>query len=211
MPVITLESVTKSYRNRVLFRDVDLVVEEGEITSFAGPNGAGKSVLFRLMCGFVAPDSGTVTIAPQFLSRGRTFPEDFGIIIDRPGYLPGRTGLDNLRELAAIRGMIGEDEIRSAMESLGLDPARPQRVRQYSLGMKQKLALAQAFMERPRVLILDEPFNALDAATVSTVKEHLRTLNAQGVTILFTSHNADDIEELSTRKYRIEDANVIPA
>ncbi|WP_217134781.1 ABC transporter ATP-binding protein [Leucobacter chinensis] len=211
MPIITLDAVSKAYQGRPLYRNVNLEVNEGDFVSFSGPNGSGKSVLFRLMCRFLSPDTGTVTIDPRFMSRGRSFPESFGILIDRPGYLPSRTGIDNLRELAAIRGVIGDDEIRATLESLGLDPALKQRVRQYSLGMKQKLALAQAFMESPKVLILDEPFNALDADAVANVKAMLRALNEQGVTIVFTSHNAQDVEELAKKRYPIENETLVAA
>lgn len=211
MAVIALESVSKAFRGRPLYRDVSFEIEEGSVVAITGPNGSGKSVLFRVMCGFLLPDSGTVSIDPSFLSRGRTFPEGFGVVIDRPGYLAGKTGLNNLRELARIRGVIGDEQIRQTMSLLGLDPDLKQRVRHYSLGMKQKLAIAQALMESPRVLVLDEPFNALDVDSVSNVKRILKKLNAQGVTIVFTSHNESDVEDLATRRLAIQNERVVAA
>jgi len=211
MPVITLDAVSKAYRGRTLYRSANLQIEEGSITAITGPNGAGKSVLFRIMCGFLAPDSGIVTIDPRFMSHGRTFPEKFGVIIDRPGYLAGKSGLNNLRELAAIRGVIGDEHIRQTMPLLGLDPDLRQPVRYYSLGMKQKLAIAQALMEDPRVLILDEPFNALDADSVSNVKRILKELNSQGVTIVFTSHDSADIDDMAAQRLVIRDECVVAA
>lgn len=211
MSIITVDAVSKSYRGHTLYRDVSFGIEEGSITSVTGPNGAGKSVLFRLLCGFLAPDAGQITIDPRYLTPGRTFPDRFGVIIDRPGYLAGRTGLDNLRELAAIRNQISDAKIKDTMNSLGLDPDLKQKVRHYSLGMKQKLALAQALMEGPDVLVLDEPFNALDAESVSRVRQIFTDLNAAGVTILFTSHNAQDVDALSTHRLAIMNGTIVPA
>lgn len=204
MPVIEADGVTKSFRGRTLYRDVSFEIPEGVITSLAGPNGSGKSVLFRLMCGFAAPDQGTVAIAPKYLSKGRTFPEKFGVIIDRPGYLAGKTGLQNLQHLARIRGVIGDKKIKSTMEQMGLDPALKQKVRHYSMGMKQKLALTQAMMEDPDVLVLDEPFNALDSDSAKSIKQHIRQLNQAGVTVVFTSHNPEDVDELADRRLVID-------
>lgn len=211
MPVITVDTVSKSYRGRALYRETTFEIGEGAITSLAGPNGSGKSVLFRMLCGFLAPDSGTITIDPRYLSKGRAFPDRFGVIIDRPAYLAGRTGLQNLQELAAIRRRIGDRKIKETMHLVGLDPDLKQNVRQYSLGMKQKLSLAQALMEDPEVLILDEPFNALDAESVSNLRRILKTLNAHGVTILFTSHAQDDIDALATVRLKIADEKVVTA
>lgn len=209
MSVITLESVSKSFRGRPIFRDVSLEIEEGTVVAITGPNGSGKSVLFRVMCGFLLPDSGSVTISPKFLSRARTFPEDFGIIIDRPGYLAGKSGIDNLRELARIRGVIGDVEIQSTMSELGLSPSLKQKVRHYSLGMKQKLAIAQAIMEKPRVLLLDEPFNALDVDSVANVKRILKDLNKAGVTVVFSSHSESDVKELANKRFTIQNEQVV--
>lgn len=208
MTVIEAKGISKGYRGRALYEDASFTIPAGKITSIVGPNGAGKSVLFRLMCGFVNPDAGKIDIDPSFLSKGRTFPEKFGIIIDRPGYLAGRTGLRNLQDLARIRNEIGDEEIKSTMREIGLDPDLKQKVRHYSLGMKQKLALAQALMESPSVLLLDEPFNALDADSVTAVKNKLIELNRQGVTVVFTSHNPLDVDELADRVLAIEDGKI---
>lgn len=208
MSVISLNQVTKAYRGSTLYHDVSLQISEGSFTSISGSNGSGKSVLFRLMCGFVKPDSGTVVINNRYLSKGRTFPEEFGILIDRPGFLSNQTGLENLEKLASIRGLIGASQISETMSKLGLDPNAKQPVRQYSLGMRQKLALAQAIMESPEVLLLDEPFNALDAESASVVRELLIGLNKQGVTVVFTSHNQADIDDLATTRYLIANKSI---
>lgn len=191
-----------------LFESASLRIESGSTYALTGPNGSGKSALLRAICGFLTPDGGEIWIDPVYLSRGRTFPDRFGIAIDGPAYLPGHTGLDNLLQLARIRRLITTREVRSAMIRVGLDPDARQNVRNYSLGMKQKLSLAQALMEGPQVLLLDEPFNALDRESVVRVKEILRAENAEGTTILFTSHSATDVAELSDHVFEIRDRRI---
>lgn len=203
MSVVQLENITKSFKGTTLFENVHATFEPGKIYGIVGHNGSGKSVLFKLICGFMVPDSGQVTIDPRYLSKNRTFPENFGVIIDRPGYLPQKSGFSNLRDLAKIRGIISDEQIRAAMERVGLSPDTKQAVRNYSLGMKQKLALAQAIMEEPQVLLLDEPFNALDADSVNAVRDLLSSYRSEGRTIIFTSHNREDMGLLADHIYRI--------
>nr|WP_300148676.1 ABC transporter ATP-binding protein [Propionicimonas sp.] len=192
-----------------MLTDVELEVSEGECIAVLGPNGSGKSVLLRLMCRLLAPDRGEVSIADRYQAPGKTFPQEFGIIIDRPGFQSLRTGYENLRDLAGIRRLIGREQIVEAMELVGLDPGLRQRVGQYSLGMKQKLALAQAIMERQQVLLLDEPFNALDAQSVTRVHTLLRDLRDQGRTIVFCSHNGADVAALASRKVTIDQRRLV--
>jgi ABC-2 type transport system ATP-binding protein len=203
MALIKLSAVSKSFRGTPIFENINASFEEGRIYGIQGHNGSGKSVLFKLMCRFIQPDSGTVSIDQRFLSSKQDFPQSFGIIIDRPGYLPSRTGIDNLRALARIRNVIGDPEIQAAMSRVGLSPVTPQKVKNYSLGMKQKLALAQAIMEDQQVLILDEPFNGLDVDSVERVRDLLREYHSEGRTIIFTSHNVEDMEELAQHRFRI--------
>lgn len=203
MNAIELNRVSKSFHGVMLFEEASAVFEKGKIHGLIGPNGSGKSVLFRMICGFLLPDSGTITVDPAYMRQGGGFPDSFGIMIDRPGYLAGKSGFENLRRLAEIRGEIGKEEIRLAMEIVGLDPDLRRKMRHYSLGMKQKIALAQSFMERQHVLILDEPFNALDEQSVRRVRELLLTFRTEGRTILLTSHNREDIETLCDYAYRI--------
>lgn len=203
-PVVRLTDVSKSFKGMTVLKDVNLAVEPGECVAIEGPNGSGKSVLLRLMCGLMRPDTGSVTFDPTFLPPGRTLPDSFGVIIDRPGYIAHLTGFENLQELARIRRVIGDDEIEDALVRVGLSPDIRQSVGRYSMGMKQKLGLAQAIMEDQRVLLLDEPFNALDASSVEAVRALLAELLAEGRTLVFTSHNAADIEALAGRRLRID-------
>lgn len=204
MLVLEMTDVSKSYGGIELFRGVDLRIEAGRSYGIRGPNGSGKSVLFRLLTGFVRPDTGTVRIDPRFMDPKNVFPREFGVLIDRPGYIAGKSGLDNLLALARIRGLIGEADVRAAMESLGLDPDSRTRVGKYSLGMKQKLSLIQATMEGQQVLVLDEPFNALDRSAIKNVHELLRAHKDQGGTLILTSHNDEDFDILADEVHEID-------
>lgn len=211
MPIVEMIDVSKSYGSNVLFQGVNLAIEDGRIYGLKGPNGSGKSVLFRLMTGFVLPDTGSITFDPRCRNPRNTFPQEFGIVIDRPGYMAGRTGLDNLLSLAQIRGVIGEAEVREGMRGFGLDPDSSTKVGRYSLGMKQKLSLAQAVMEGQRVLILDEPFNALDHASSEALRERLATHRASGGTVVMTSHNEQDFAVLADEIHEIDQGALIRA
>lgn len=206
--IIELDRVSKAFARRTILNDVTLAIEAGHTVGIVGSNGSGKSVLFQIICGFLTPDSGTVQVRGNVLGGSRDFPENMGVLINSPGFISLDTGLQNLRYLAGIRGVIGDREIRSAMKKVGLDPDDRTRVEHYSLGMKQKLGLAQAIMEGQDILILDEPFNALDYKTYNDVKEIIRTLQAEGKTILMTSHNYEDIETLCDEVYVLEDGKL---
>lgn len=208
MPVLSLRGVEKSYHGRALFTDVDLDIEAGTAVGIQGENGSGKSVLLKLMTRFVTPDAGTVHIDGAYLSKDRVFPEGFGVLIDRPGYIPGQTGLQNLMSLARIRKAVDERKVRDTMNLVGLDPDLPQKARHYSLGMKQRLGLAQAIMEDQPVMVLDEPLNALDEDTAVEMRQLLRELVDQGRTLVMTSHQREDIESICDTTFRIRRAQV---
>lgn len=203
MTLIEMKDISKSYKGLILFENTDLTIEKGKIYGLIGPNGSGKSVLFKMMCGFVFPDQGTVTVRGIQLGKQNRFPDNFGVIIDRPGYLGNKTGFENLKYLAMIQNQITDDQIKYAMTAVGLQPEARQKVKNYSLGMKQKLALAQAIMENQEVLLLDEPFNALDIDSVEKIRDLLFSLKEQGKTIVLTSHNQEDIDILCDHVFRV--------
>ena len=203
MSLIEVKNVQKSYKGLTIFKDIDLTIEKGKIYGIVGANGSGKSVLFKLICGFVRPDRGEILINGEYLHKEITFPKKFGIIIDRPGYLGNKTGFENLKSLAMIQNKINDEQIIQTMNLVGLEPAAERKVRKYSLGMKQKLALAQAIMEDQEVLILDEPFNALDFESVEKIRTLLLEYKQKGKTILMTSHNQEDINLLCDEVFRI--------
>lgn len=208
MTLIEMKNVSKSYKGLVLFENTNLSIEKGKIYGLIGPNGSGKSVLFKMMCGFVFPDQGTVTVRGEQLGKQNRFPRNFGVIIDRPGYLGNKTGFENLKYLAMIKNQITDTQINETMSAVGLQPSAQQKVKNYSLGMKQKLALAQAIMENQEVLLLDEPFNALDIDSVERIRDLLFLLKDQGKTIILTSHNQEDIDVLSDHIFRVRNFNL---
>ncbi|MEB3751468.1 ABC transporter ATP-binding protein [Geobacillus sp. FSL W8-0032] len=201
--MISLKNVSKSYKGLTLFQNVNLEIEKGSICGIVGPNGSGKSVLFKMICGFVFPDEGSIVVDGVEIGKSKRFPDNIGIIIDRPRYIANKTGFQNLKELAMIRGKISDEKIAETMKKVGLQPQAKQKVKHYSLGMKQKLAIAQAIMEDQQILILDEPFNALDAESVNTIRHLLLSFKNEGRTILLTSHNQEDIDILCDRVFRI--------
>ena len=208
--VIEVTDVAKRYRNVELFHDVTFTIQPGHTYGLVGPNGSGKTVLLKLLAGLALPDHGTVTIDPAYLSRDRSYPDRFGVTLNAPAYLGNLTGRRNLLQLAAIRNRITAEQVDHTLTAVGLDPALKQKVRNYSLGMKQKLALAQALMEKPAVLLLDEPFNALDKTSTAAVRALLESQQQLGTTIVFTSHDHRDIDALSTDVLELDDNTVIP-
>ncbi|KPC97195.1 putative ABC transporter ATP-binding protein YbhF [Geobacillus sp. BCO2] len=201
--IISLRNVSKSYKGITLFENINLDIEKGQIYGIVGPNGSGKSVLFKMICGFVFPDEGTIVVDGIEIGRSKRFPHNIGVIIDRPGYIANKTGFQNLKELAMIRGEISDEKIIQTMEQVGLQPNAKQKVKHYSLGMKQKLAIAQAIIEDQQILVLDEPFNALDAESVDIIRRLLLSFKHEGRTILLTSHHQEDIDILCDHVFRI--------
>lgn len=203
-PIISAINVEKQFKGRALLSDVNLQVERGGSYALTGPNGAGKSVLLKVLCRFMSPSSGSVLIDSDYLSAHRTFPEKFGVSINGPAYLGHLSAMDNLRSLARIRNRIDDTDIRIALEKVGLEAGPRQRVASFSTGMKQKLALAQAIMEAPEVLVLDEPFNGLDSSSVDRTHELLEDFMAAGGTLIFTSHLSADVERLAKVRWSID-------
>lgn len=203
-PVIQFINVSKSFRGEPLFHDVNLSIYAGEVVGLIGRNGCGKSVLFKLMAGIYRPDSGEIFVRGEKLGETADFPENMGLMVDSPGFIDVCTGFQNLQYLASIRGKIDDEAITAAMELVGLNPANKTHVKNYSLGMKQKLAIAQAIMEDQDILLLDEPFNALDEEIHEKILTLITQLRDEGKTILLTSHNSDDIDAVCSRKYQIK-------
>lgn len=204
MNIIELVNISKSYKGNLLFNQVNATFEQGKIYGITGANGSGKSVLFKCICGFIHPDQGEVKIHPNYMDKAGQFPRNFGIIIDRPGYMGNKTGFENLQRWAEIQNKITDQDIKDVMLLVGLDPDTKQKMRNYSLGMKQKIAIAQAIMENQEVLLLDEPFNALDSDSVDNIRQLLLRFKQEGKTILLTSHNQEDIDLLCDEVYRID-------
>lgn len=209
MKVISVEKISKSFKGREVLIEASATFESGTISAVVGVNGSGKSLFFRILCGFVKPETGEVYVDPQYLSKGRDYPENFGVIIDKPGFVSHLSGIANMKLLADIRKVVTIDKIYATMNDFGLNPKLKQKVRHYSLGMRQKLALVQAFMEDPRVLVLDEPFNALDSESTKMVRERLIEFRNSGGTVIFTSHNDEDVRTLADKVYELRNGKLI--
>ncbi|MCH5196788.1 MAG: ATP-binding cassette domain-containing protein [Oscillospiraceae bacterium] len=194
--MIEVESVSLTLQKTEILKNVSARFERGKIHGLIGRNGSGKTMLMKCICGFVKPTSGEITVDGKRIGRDRDFPENVGIIIETPGFIPYYSGLKNLKLLADLRGKISKKDIRGTMERVGLDPDLKRHVQKYSLGMRQRLGLAQAIMEDPDLLILDEPMNGLDKDGVKDMRQYLLDLKAHGKTILIASHSAEDIDVL---------------
>ena len=193
---IEVQNVVKRFRDQVVLKNVSISFEKGQIHSIVGRNGSGKTVLFKCICGLMHPEEGVILVNGKRVGRDVDMPEDIGAIIEAPGFLPNYSGYKNLRFLANIRRKIGKEEILNVLKTVGLDPESRKHVGKYSLGMRQRLGIAQAIMEDPEILILDEPMNGLDNAGVQDIRALLLELKAQGKTILLASHNHEDIAAL---------------
>lgn len=193
---IEVQNVVKRFRDQVVLKNVSISFEKGKIHGIVGRNGSGKTVLFKCICGLMHPEEGVILVNGKRVGRDVDMPEDIGAIIEAPGFLPNYSGYKNLRFLANIQRKIGKEEILNVLKTVGLDPESRKHVGKYSLGMRQRLGIAQAIMEDPEILILDEPMNGLDNAGVQDIRALLLELKAQGKTILLASHNHEDIAAL---------------
>jgi ABC-2 type transport system ATP-binding protein len=204
MTKIVLENVTKVIRGNTVTDNVSVVFESGEIIGLKGVNGSGKTMLMRLIAGLILPTGGRILIDGEELGKDITFPRSIGILIENPAFLDSYSGFKNLQMLASIKGVVGDDDVRTAIERVRLDPDDKKKYRKYSLGMKQRLGIAAAVMERPDIVILDEPTNALDSDGVEVVKEILREEKKRGALVIISCHDFETLKSLSDRMYLIE-------
>lgn len=196
MDIIDVKSVNLTLGKTQILKNINVSFEQGKIHGLIGRNGSGKTMLMKCICGFIKPTSGEITVDGKRVGKDVDFPKNMGIIIETPGFIPYYSGYKNLKLLAGLNNRIGKKEIMQSMEQVGLDPKLKRHVKKYSLGMRQRLGLAQAIMENPDLLILDEPFNGLDKDGVKDMREYLLSYKEQGKTILICSHSAEDIEVL---------------
>ena len=205
---IVLSHATKVIKGRVVLDDVSLRVRRGGVYGFTGVNGSGKTMVFRAISGLIHLTSGEVEVFGRPVRPGDEYPCNLGLILESVGFWDEYTGYDNLRLLASIRGLVGEGEIRRAMERVGLDPSDDRPFETYSLGMRQRLAVAQAVMEAPDLLILDEPTNALDVAGVEMVRDTIVAERSRGATVLVACHNEPLLEALFDQRFRMCDGRI---
>lgn len=207
---VEVKNMSKKFNGKVIYEDVSLQIRTGECVGLVGENGSGKSVLFQIMTGLMRPDRGEIIVNGNELGkRGRDFPSRVGILINEPGYIETCSGYKNLLLLAEIQNIVDEKKIQETMEMVGLDYRDNTRVRKYSMGMRQKLGIAQAIMEGQTVILLDEPYNALDYKTNKEITQILLRLKEAGKTLILTSHQHVYLERLCDHIYCIDDHKVV--
>ena len=204
MAIISIENVSLSIGTAQILRDISVSFEEGQIHGIIGRNGSGKTMLMKCICGFIRPTAGRIIVAGNQVGRDVDFPPDLGLLIETPGFVPYYSGLKNLALLAAINRRASKERLNACMEQLGLGNATDKRVSKYSMGMRQRLGIAQAIMENPSLIILDEPMNGLDNHGVEEIRKLLLGLKEEGKLILIISHNWEDIRLLCDRVYEMD-------
>lgn len=210
MDKIVVKNAVKVLKGRTVLNNVSFSVDKGGIYGFFGSNGSGKTMLFRAICGLIRLTSGEIDVFGQKIGVDVSFPKNLGVIIESLGFWDDYTGFKCLKMLASIRKVIGDADIRNAMERVGLDPDDRRTFKKYSLGMKQRLAIAQAIMEHPDLLVLDEPTNALDEDGVALMHNIFAEEQKRGATILIASHNKEDLSCCS-RKFKMIDGSLAEA
>lgn len=204
--IITLKNIQLELKKTCVFQNLNFSCKQGEIIGITGANGSGKSVLFKLIAGLYSPSYGEVLINGENIVPERKIPANLGALIEEPGFINYYSGFKNLQYLASIRGVVGNQEINDTLKIVGLYEQKDQKVKTYSLGMRKKLGIAQAIMENPSILLLDEPMNALDKSSVENMRTLFRKISSEkGTTILIASHSEEDIRILCDKVYAIDD------
>ena len=196
MGIIDINNIDLTIGKTNILKNITVSFDEGKIHGLIGRNGSGKTMLMKCICGFIKPTGGEITVDGKRVGKDVDFPKNMGIIIETPGFLPNLTGMKNLEILASLQHKIGKERIQEVLLTVGLDPKLKKPVSKYSLGMRQRLGIAQAVMEDPSILILDEPFNGLDKKGVKQMHELILSLKSERKTILLSSHSQNDIDVL---------------
>lgn len=205
---VQAKNVTKNFKETIALKQVSVSFEKGKIYGIIGRNGSGKTVLFKCICGLMAVTEGEITVLGQSIGDGVRVPKGVGAIIETPGFLPNVSGYRNLYYLASLSGKPDKERIRNTIRLVGLEPDSHKAVGNYSLGMRQRLGLAQALMEDPELLILDEPMNGLDNEGTKQMRKFLLDLRSQGKTIILASHSQEDIATMCDTVY-LMDAGIL--
>ena len=205
---LEVSQVSKTIGNNEILNHISFQMERGKIYGLMGINGSGKTMLMRCICGLVHPSTGEILIEGKKLGKELDFPQSLGALIENPGFIEHYNALDNMTELASIKGIADLEHIQSVLEEVGLDVKERKKVKKYSLGMRQKLGIAIAFMEEPEMLVLDEPFNALDQGSVEKVQKMIMDRKKKGALIVLSCHDKEILEHLSDEIYQIENGRI---
>jgi len=206
---ITINNVSKKIKQREVLKNINLELESGKIYGLKGVNGSGKTMLMRLVCGLILPTKGEVLIDDKKLGKDISFPESVGLLLEYPSFVNSYTGLKNLKMIASLKGIISDEDIKQTLIKVGLDPNDTRKFKSYSLGMKQKLGIACAIMENPEILILDEPFNALDEKSVLMVEKIIKEYKNDKRIIIISCHEKEELEKLSDEIINISEGELI--
>lgn len=202
---VAINHLSKTIKHKPILRDVSAQFEHGAVYGIVGPNGSGKTMLLRAICGFIHPTAGQVLINGQPVEFNRRLPEPVGIIIEEPGFLPYETAMDNLQYLAGINHDFDAAETDRLLTLFGLKSHEQEKVKSYSLGMRQKLAIVQALMEHQRLILLDEPTNGLDEHSVQMFLEEMTRQRDKGNTVVIASHHSDELQQIADHFYHMAD------
>lgn len=209
MSKIEIKNYTKIIKGKTILKNITYTFEEGKIYGLYGRNGSGKTMLIRAISGLIFSSEGTVSVDGKILHKDIGFPPSVGVIIENSGLLPQYDAFTNLKILSKIKNITSDDDINDAISAVGLDPKNKAKVRTYSLGMKQRLAIAQAIFEKPSLMLLDEPSNALDQESIELLRKILLQYRDNGTTIIIASHNKEDIDILSDQKLQMISGELI--
>lgn len=208
MFAVEVQGLYKQFGRQTVLQDVSFQLESGKIHGLVGDNGSGKSVLLKCLCGILPWERGMIRIQGKEMHPGKGTPPLLGLVIEHPGFIGSMSGWRNLKYLAGIRGIAGDAQIKASLEQVGLLHEAKKPVKKYSLGMRQKLAIAQALMEAPDIYLMDEPFNGLDKASTAAIQKLFLELRAQGKTFLLVSHHPSDISSLCDDVYAMENGGI---
>lgn len=209
MANIKLSDITKTIKKKTVLDNINLEMHAGTVTGFNGINGSGKTMLMRMITGLIRPTSGSVYIDDKELHKDISFPPSVGALLENPAFIDGYTGKENLKLLAGIKGLVTDDEIDEILDFVGLSNAKDKKYKKYSLGMKQRLGIAAAVMEKPEIVILDEPTNSLDSEGVEMVKSLVRREKERQSLVIIACHEYEILKSLSDIIYSIEDGKII--
>ncbi len=209
MSKIVIKNVFKKFNHQVVLNDINLELTSGHIYGLAGINGSGKTVLMKCICGLSTPTQGCIEIDDKKIGKDIDFPESIGVLIETPGFIEHYSALDNMISLASIKNKTCKEQVIALLNKVGLDPYEKKRVKKYSLGMRQKLGIAMSLLDNPDIVILDEPFNALDKKSVINVKNIILQLKEENRLVIISSHDGSLLEEITDKIYEIEEGKIV--
>jgi ABC-2 type transport system ATP-binding protein len=209
MTEIAIQNLSKTIKSNAVIQDISMNLKSGVIYGFKGINGSGKTMLMRLICGLIRPTEGEIRINGKTLGKDLSFPESIGVFLENPAFLDSYSGFQNLKILASIKSVATDEDIRATLSRVGLSPNDKKKYRKYSLGMKQRLGIAAAIMEKPDIVILDEPTNSLDADGVMLVKQIVQEEKVRGALVILSCHDGELLKDLSDEIFLLECGHLV--